>query len=137
MDLKGKGIADLDAARIEALPAEMRKYVKPLRAEYERVMAAQAAARPGHVEDCLRFASRAWRRPLTDGEKQSLRSFYNSTISSELDHRKAIRALLARILVAPAFLYRVEPAQLSGVRAAVELGNGQPSQLFPVVFHSR
>jgi hypothetical protein len=79
-------------------------------------MAVQAAARGHHVEDCIRFASQAWRRPVTEGEKLSLRSFYNSTVRSELDHRKAVRALLARILVAPAFLYRVEPAQLSGVR---------------------
>ena len=116
VDLKGKSIADFDTARLETLPSEMRKYARPLRTEYQRVMAVQAAASAGHVEDCIRFASRAWRRPLTDGEKLSLRSFYSSTIRSELDHRKAIRALLARILVAPAFLYRVEPAQLSGVR---------------------
>jgi hypothetical protein len=116
VDLKGKSIADFDDARIETLPGEMRQYVRPLRTEYERVTAVQAAARGHHVEDCIRFASQAWRRPLTDGEKLSLRSFYSSTVTSEHDHRKAIRALLARILVAPAFLYRVEPAQLSGIR---------------------
>ena len=116
VDLKGKSIADFDDVRIEELPSEMRKYVRPLRTEYKRVMAAQTAARPGHVEDSIRFASRAWRRPLTEREKLSLRSFYGSTLSSELDHRKAIRALLARILVAPVFLYRVEPAQLSAIR---------------------
>jgi hypothetical protein len=115
-DLKGKSISDFDEARIETLPGEMRKYVRPLRTEYQRVIAVQAAASTGHVEDCIRFASQAWRRPLTDREKLSLRSFYSLTKRSELDHRKAIRALLARILVAPAFLYRVEPAQLSGVR---------------------
>ena len=116
VDLKGKSIADFDGTRIETLPSEMRKYVRPLHTEYERVRTIQAAARGHHVEDCLRFASQAWRRPLADGEKLSLRSFYSSTMRAELDHRKAIRALLARILVAPAFLYRVEPAQLSGVR---------------------
>lgn len=116
VDLKGKSIAELDEARIEALPPGMRKYVKPLRTDYERVMVAQAAARGHHVEDCIRFASQAWRRPVTEEEKLSLRSFYNATVKSELDHRKAIRALLARILVAPAFLYRLEPAQQPGVR---------------------
>lgn len=108
VDLKGKTIADLNQAQIEALPGDLPKYVRPLRTEYEAVMAAQAAARRGHVEDCLKFASRAWRRPLSEREKLSLRSFYDATITSEHDHRKAIRALLARILVAPAFLYRVE-----------------------------
>ncbi len=110
VDLKGEGIAQMDEARIAALPAEMRKYVVPLRREYDAVIAAQAAARPRHVRDCLEFASRAWRRPLTEQEKRSLRAFYDKTISADPDHRKAIRALLARILVAPQFLYRVEQA---------------------------
>jgi hypothetical protein len=116
VDLKGRSIADFDETQLATLPGDMRKYVMPLRTEYRRVMAVQAAASAGHVEDCIRFASQAWRRPLTDTEKLSLRSFYTTTVRSELDHRKAVRALLARILVAPAFLYRVEPAQLSGVR---------------------
>src|SRR5262249_36955039 len=107
-DLKGEGIAQMDKARIAALPAEMRKYVIPLRREYDAVLAAEAAARPGHVKDCLAFATRAWRRPLTEGEKQGLRSFYDKTISADPDHRKAIRALLTRILIAPQFLYHVE-----------------------------
>src|SRR5262245_37765582 len=107
-DLKEKGIAQMDSAAIAALPAEMRQYVIPLRREYDAALEAQAAARPGHVRDCLEFASRAWRRPLTEREKQSLRSFYDKTISADPDHRKAVRALLTRILVAPQFLYRVE-----------------------------
>ena len=56
-----------------AMPAEARQYMQPLVAKYKEVQAAQAAARPHHVEDCLEFASRAWRRPLTEKEKQSLR----------------------------------------------------------------
>jgi Protein of unknown function (DUF1592)/Protein of unknown function (DUF1588)/Protein of unknown function (DUF1595)/Protein of unknown function (DUF1585) len=114
-DLKGKGIAQMDEAQIAALPEEMRKYVIPLRREYDGVISAQAAARPGHVRECLEFASRAWRRPLTEQEKQSLRSFYDKTISADPDHPKAIRALLTRILVAPQFLYHVE--QVSGAAA--------------------
>ena len=55
------------------------------------------------------FASRAWRRPLTAAEKASLRAFYQkSRTVNQLDHDDAMRALLARILVSPAFLYRVE-----------------------------
>ncbi len=107
-DLKDKGIAQMDKAQIDALPAEMRKFVITLRAEYNAVRAAEAAARPVHVEDCLNFASRAWRRPLSEREKQSLRSFYEVTVNATPDHRKAIQALLARILIAPQFLYRVE-----------------------------
>ncbi len=108
VELKDKHIAQMDKAAINALPVAMRKYVIPLRREYDAVVAAQIAARPGHIEDCLQIASRAWRRPLTEKEKQSLRAFYQKTMSAEADHRKAIQALLARILVAPQFLYRLE-----------------------------
>ncbi|MFN0085888.1 MAG: DUF1592 domain-containing protein [Blastocatellia bacterium] len=110
VDLKGGGIARMNRARMAALPAEMRKYAAALRAEYDAVQAAQAAARPRHLADCLEFASRAWRRPLTGKEKLGLRAFYGRALRADPDHRKAVRAVLARILVAPQFLYRVEPA---------------------------
>jgi hypothetical protein len=57
------------------------------------------------------FASRAWRRPLTATEQSALRGFYRTSRTvTKLPHDQAIRALLARILMSPAFLYRVETA---------------------------
>jgi mono/diheme cytochrome c family protein len=108
VDLKGKGIADMNKAQVDTLPVAMRKYVLPLRAEYEAMLTGQKAAQPGHIADCLQFAARAWRRPLTEKEKLGLRSFYDKMMTADPDHPKAIRALLARILIAPQFLYRVE-----------------------------
>jgi hypothetical protein len=117
VDLKGRHIGEIDQAQLDAMPAEARRYAAGLKAEYDSVVKAQAAGRAGHVEDCLKFASRAWRRPLTEKERQSLRTFYDQAMTSENDHRKAIRALLARILIAPAFLYRVEaPVDAVAVR---------------------
>ena len=109
-DLKGKKMADMTPAAMAALPDQMRGYVAPLRQAWEGMMAAQAAAKPRHIEDCIRFASRAWRRPLTEAEKQSLRAFFVKTQEADPDHDhvKAIRAVIARILVAPQFLYKVE-----------------------------
>jgi hypothetical protein len=106
---ESRRIEDLNAARIAALPAAARPYLVSLRAHYDEVMKAQALAQPGHITDTLAFASRAWRRPLTAAETASLRAFYlKSRTVSQLDHDDAIRAVLARILVSPAFLYRVE-----------------------------
>ncbi len=117
VDLQGKRIGEMDMDRIQAMPAEARKYVIPLRAGFDSAMAAQAAGRRGHVEDCIHFAARAWRRPLSERERESLRAFYDTAISSDPDHVKAIRALLARILIAPAFLYRVEQSEdAAGIR---------------------
>ncbi|HVY93157.1 MAG TPA: DUF1592 domain-containing protein, partial [Bryobacteraceae bacterium] len=109
-DLKGKKMADMTPANMAQLPEEMRGYVAPLRRQWEQMMAAQAAAKPRHIEDVIQFASRAWRRPLTEAEKQGLRAFYTKavTVDPDHDHVKAIRAVIARVLVAPQFLYKVE-----------------------------
>jgi Protein of unknown function (DUF1592)/Protein of unknown function (DUF1588)/Protein of unknown function (DUF1595)/Protein of unknown function (DUF1585) len=80
-----------------------------LRAHYDEVVKAQTLAQPGHVADALAFASRAWRRPLTVAEEAGLRAFYQrSRTANRLDHDAAIRAVIARVLVSPAFVYRVE-----------------------------
>lgn len=111
LKLKSARIQDLDAAHIAALPAAARSYLTSLRAHYDEVMRAQRLAQPGHLDEALKFASRAWRRPLTIAEKTSLQAFYQKARTvNGLDHDAAIRALLARILVSPAFLYRVETA---------------------------
>jgi mono/diheme cytochrome c family protein len=118
VDLHNKRIGDLAPADIEGIPAEPRRFAKALRAEYDAVQKAQLTAQPGHLEDCLKFAALAWRRPLAVHEKDRLRAFYtNSREVARLDHGKAIEALLARILVSPAFLYRFEQAaQTTGVK---------------------
>ncbi len=65
---------------------------------------------PKHIEAVVEFADRAYRRPLTDGEKDELRNLYRKLRAEELPHDEAIRLTLARVFVAPAFLYRLEKA---------------------------
>lgn len=70
----------------------------------------QTGAEPVHLESTIRLADRAWRRPLTTDEQQSLRELYLALRKSGSSHPDAIRLTLARILVSPAFLYRLEQA---------------------------
>jgi hypothetical protein len=109
-DLQNKKMADMTPANMARLPEEMRNYVAPLRKQWEEMRAAEAAAKPHHMEDVIQFAGKAWRRPLTEAEKQSLRAFYAKALAADADHDhvKAIRAVIARVLVAPQFLYKVE-----------------------------
>jgi hypothetical protein len=65
---------------------------------------------PRHVEAVLEFAERAYRRPLTEAEKGGLRGLYQQLRQQEIAHGEAIRLVLARVFVAPAFLYRLENA---------------------------
>lgn len=110
LKLKSPRIEDLDAVAIAALPNEVRPYVASLRQHHDEVTRARTQAESGHVQDALDFASRAWRRPLTGADQARLKAFYEKCRTAQtLDHDEAIKALLARILVSPAFLYRVEP----------------------------
>lgn len=63
---------------------------------------------PGHVDAVLDFAARAYRRPLTESEKDDLRALYRRLRDQGLPHEQTVRLTIARVLVAPAFLYKLE-----------------------------
>jgi len=101
-------------------------YVKPVNDRADAFRRRLVAIEPVHVKAMVEFADRAWRRPLTDSEKQGLRGLYQQLRDSEIPHEEAIRLTIARVLTSPAFLYRKEqPA--AGDKAApvsgLELAN--------------
>lgn len=89
------------------------KVFEPLRKPFsERAQAFRQElldAEPRQVDRLVEFAARAYRRPLREGEAENLRALYRRLREQELPHDEAFRFTLARVLVAPAFLYRVEP----------------------------
>ncbi len=66
------------------------------------------AAAPAQLEAMIRFAARAYRRPLTEAESAGLRSLYTRLRKEELPHEEALSSLLKRILASPTFLFRLE-----------------------------
>ena len=107
--LGDRRMKDLDARWLESLPTAARGYLAPLHREYLSDRNALDLAHAGHLQDVLRFAARAWRRPLSQPEAERIRSFYDVLRTDDrVDHIGAVRALLTRILVSPAFLYRAE-----------------------------
>ncbi len=110
VDLEGMTVENVTTEKMDEFPVESRRILKNHVANYRRIQERLQAAEPGQVENVLQFAAAAWRRPLTDGETQQLRDFYDSARTDlALDHTAAIRAMLTRVLVSPAFIYRVEP----------------------------
>ncbi len=85
----------------------MREPIKQRAAAFKKL---QEETEPVHVQAVLDFARRAWRRPLTESELSGLRALYQKLRAQELPHDAAVRMLLARVLTAPAFLYRGEKA---------------------------
>ena len=112
IDLGAKGTADLDQDDIQRFPEMVRSFIQQLTDEHEAMRLALKRAEPQHVDDAVRFARRAWRRPPGPDEEQRLREFYAELRGNAvLDHTQAVRAMLARILISPASLYRAEPTR--------------------------
>lgn len=88
------------------------KVFEPLREPFAERAAAYrrrlVETEPEHVDALVEFAAQAFRRPLADPEIQQLRGLYARLRQEELAHDDAFRLTLARVLVAPAFLYKIE-----------------------------
>jgi len=65
---------------------------------------------PRQVAALVEFATRVYRRPLLPNEADELRTLYARLREQELPHDEAFRFVLARMLVSPSFLYRLERA---------------------------
>ena len=63
----------------------------------------------------LRYiAQRAWRRPLSDADRQIISQLYADARKRDLDRESAAREVLVRIFIAPDFLFKLEEAGESG-----------------------
>lgn len=83
----------------------MRKPIQERAAAFQQLL---IDTQPRHLDALLDFAARAYRHALTENEKDELRALYRKLQGLELPHDEIVRLTLARILVAPAFLYRLE-----------------------------
>ena len=61
-----------------------------------------------HRDAIIKFAELAYRRPLTETDDRELLDLYASLRDQTPSHEDAIRLMLAKVLVSPAFLYRIE-----------------------------
>jgi hypothetical protein len=97
------------------------KAFEPLREPFQNEAAAFRQqvmdAEPRQVQAVLDLAVLAWRKPANAAPVEALRPLYGVLRNQNLPHAAAIRMLLARVLVSPAFLYRGEKAA-PGTKAA-------------------
>lgn len=94
---------------LERFPAAVQPILLAQKTQFDAMQRLLLNARQEHIRNVLDFASRAWRRPITDREADELRGLYDDlTSNGQLDHRQAIKSLFVRVLVAPDFLYRLE-----------------------------
>lgn len=106
-----------DAALSQA-PDSVQPIVRRLSRDYLKARETLESAQNDHWAQLIEFSEKAWRRPLVSDEDVALRQYYVSLRSSlGKDHRSALRATLARVLVSPNFIYRLEKSD-SGVEVA-------------------
>ena len=95
-----------DGARIMFFYIQL--FGEQVKQEEQALRATKVAAERGHLEALLEFAARAWRRPLTDNEREAILGSYHAERKDGVKHDPAFRATLARVLSSSWFLYRVE-----------------------------
>ncbi len=95
-------------------------------------------AEPKQIEALLRFAARAYRRPLTKAERDDLLAYYHSLREkSELSHEGAIRDSIVSVLMAPDFLYRIDLLGANGHTGMVKTSAVPSRPLSPYALASR
>jgi hypothetical protein len=110
------GLRDQYLAKAAALPTNDPIAIQAINEHFGKVNATirdvqkmRKEAEPKHVEALLKFAARAFRRPLTPAERTDIVAFYNELkTKSGLSHDDAIRDSLVSILMSPEFCYRVD-----------------------------
>lgn len=106
-------------AKLDAVDA-IESYFTVMSFEIRKVERARLAAESSHLDALLKFAERAYRRPLIQAERADLLAFYRKLRDRDgLDHEEALRDTLASVLLSPGFLYRVSPSAPTNATATI------------------
>ena len=93
----------------ETAQEAIKHYFKNISAQIRWVETARSAAEPVHVRALQELAERAYRRPLTEAERDGIAAFYKTLRDRDkLTHDEAVRDALVRVLMSPHFCYRVD-----------------------------
>jgi mono/diheme cytochrome c family protein len=119
-----KRVADGFLARVRAANADAvatkatEDHFRWVNATIRWTEKARLDAETTHLASLQQFAARAYRRPLTNGERTGLLAYYKTLREkSELTHEEAMRDCLVSVLMSPDFCYRVDLVEGgSGIR---------------------
>ncbi len=105
-------IHTLTPEKLALLPHALKNWVKTMQHAQNKLDVVMERQETQHLQQCLAFAERAWRRPLREHQSQQLKHYYaRLRHSMNLSHEEAIRTLICRVLTSPYFLYRPESSR--------------------------
>jgi hypothetical protein len=118
----------------ETVQAAITEHFEIVAATILRVEQERLAAEPAHLRSMHTFAERAYRRPLTPGEREGLTRFYRQARDDNgVDHEEAMRDCIVRVLMSPHFCYRIDLVEASGGdRVAADAGATNPPRTLPL-----
>jgi len=100
----------LEYASQDSDPKLFEPFRKPIHDAADQFRRTLSESEPKQLAALIQFAACVYRRPLASGEAEELRALYDRLRAEKLPHEEAFRFTLARLFVAPAFLYRLEAA---------------------------
>jgi mono/diheme cytochrome c family protein len=110
LSLRDAYLAKVQASQSSAVSIEaIRDHFRRVNETIRSVERMRIEAEPHHLDALLKFAARAYRRPLSAAENQDLIAYYHSLREkSSLTHEEAMRDSLVSILMSPKFSYRLD-----------------------------
>jgi hypothetical protein len=83
---------------------------------------ARVEAEPKHLKALQDFAARAYRRPLTQAEREDVVAYYRTLREKDgLTHEEAMRDSIASVLMSPDFCYRIDIVESDARPAAAAM----------------
>ncbi|MBM3813694.1 MAG: DUF1592 domain-containing protein [Acidimicrobiia bacterium] len=124
MGLKEQYLAKAADAKDPVVKQAIEEHFNQVNATMRWVERARREAEPRQLDALLRFAARAYRRPLTSGEREGIGGYYRKLRGEMgMNHEEAMRDSIASVLVSPHFLYRVRPAAETAPLPGHEVAN--------------
>lgn len=116
--------------------AAIREHFRRVDETLRSIERMRSEAEPRHIEALLRFAQRAYRRPLTEAERRNAVDYYHSLRDKNgLSHEEAVRDSIVSVLMSPKFSYRIDLTEgpqkqerTSGVKFTTVSSSSSPSQ---------
>jgi hypothetical protein len=117
------GLRDAYVAKALANPANdpvapeaMRQHFQLVNDTIRTLERTRVEAEPRHLEALLQFAARAYRRPLSQAEREKMLAYYRELREkSALTHEEAIRDSIVSVLMSPKFCYRIDAGGATSV----------------------
>jgi hypothetical protein len=107
--LRDAYLAKAEASNNPVADEAIRYHFQWVNETLRRVERMRVEAEPRHLDALLRFAARAYRRPLSQPERDTMLAYYGSLRArSGLTHEEAIRDSIVSVLMSPKFCYRID-----------------------------